>query len=84
MHWWQHQMSFKIVFQTFFLPYFYDIHRAQDIGVEGVLHVLRSGLLQGAFGHEPSIVNEQVETLRPHKSAHLLGAFFYATKVSSI
>lgn len=66
------------------LPYFNDVHRAHDIGVEGILHVLRSSLQQLAFGQVPSVVNQQVETCRPHQRAHLLGALFYATKVSGV
>lgn len=66
------------------LLYFNDVHGAQDIGVEGVLHVSRAGFLQGAFSQHACVVNQQVETPCPDLVAHLLGTLFDATQVSGV
>lgn len=66
------------------VAYFNHVHRAQNIGVKNLLHILTRGVQQGALAHNPCVVNQQVKPLTAHQSADLLGAAFYATKVRGI
>ena len=69
---------------TFLCTYLHDEQRALDIGVKVFLHFLGGGLLKVAEARARCVVNQQVETLRPHDRAHLLGRLFYAVEVINV
>lgn len=79
---WHNLISFWWHSPTF--AYFNHVHWAYDVGVETFLHLLGTGLQKGKSEQNPSIVDQQVETLGPHLWVHQLGTLFYATKVSGI